>query len=557
MAEPISFYFTLFKKFQVLGHVPGEVDHGTAAGVGGFSLLDPANVQGFAAPGNTSPTNSLLYQLLNAGALGDATVPSGVGAGLPSMPLGATSSYPPGWNEFQTGVSSGPTLVQDLATWIQAGSIYDTPANVIAQVPTNPPGQLANGVSPYVFSISGDTGVRPDAIPNNFWATSLIFLVDPGSGNTVNPSSLNGEYWLCAVIGNNGNTDGGQYISNTNTYVQAQAYIMVFNTVMGPGVQLPSLSNLDPTDTTDVTYDQYCLRNGSTNVTWSTGGVNYPECYDVVGFRFNVQNTYDNLIIAVQNAVTAHTLILPPGVTSAQDFVLGTATSPAHACAKVVIGQGPGGASFPSLSASPQTTATIAQKNLVPFVITLGQGPQPMMIRCTHFVLGQPDFIAMPEAGKNILTLETTLPREQFQLYLSFRSETFKRFFGDAHKDKIKGFRQIAHREIAGGTGPALSPDAVVLQHDGGDNRIEIPPFPVGQFHGVTLCIEFDQTRVEPGNLGEINLVHSALLPILTPGTRCFEIQETVAGGLTLQVQPSTRTADSRARGPRSDPVPA
>jgi hypothetical protein len=541
--EPISYYFTLFKKFQVLGHVPGQLDHGVSVAhgaAGGFSLLDPASVQAYAAPGNTNLSNCELYQLLNAGALGLAAVPSGVaGAGLPPMPLGATATYPPGWSDFQTGVSSGPTLVQDIATWIQAGSTYDIPAGVIAQVPTNPPGNLVTGVvSPYVFSMPGDTGVRPDAVPGNFWATSLIFLVDPGSGNTVAPNPLTGEYWLCAVIGNNGDADGGQFLSNTSTYVQAQAYIMPMNTVAGPAVQLPSLSDLDPNDVTDLTYDQYALWNGATNVTWTTNNVNYPACYDVVGFRFNVQTAYNNLIVAVQNAVTGGTLTLPPGVTTAQEFVLGTVNSPAHVCAKVLVGQGPGAASFPSLNASPLTIQTIGQKNLGTLDSTLNLKPQPQpMMSCAHFVIGQPDFIPVPGAGGNILTLETTLPREQFRLYLSFRSETFKRLFGEASKDRIKGFRQIAQREIAGGRGAALSHDAVVLQYEGGDNRIEIPALPTGHFHGTTLCMEFDPTRVKPGNLGEISLVHRALLPKLTPGTRCFEIEETVAGGFTLQVR--------------------
>lgn len=556
MPEPISYYFQLFKKFQVLGHVPGDVDHGQppASAPGGFSLLDPAAPQAYAAPGNTTPTNSLLYQLLNAGANGDATVPSGVGAGLSSMPLGASTNYPPGWAEFQTGgggAPPNPTLVQDLATWISAGSVYDIPSGVIGQVPTVTPGSPVKGaVSPYVFSTPGDTGVRPDAVPGNFWATSLIFLVDPGSGNTVNPTALSGEYWLAAVIGNNGDTDGGQYLSNTDTYVQAQGYIMVFNTVMGPGVALPSLSNLDPNDTTDVTYDQYFLKNGSTADTWTAGGVKYPECYDVVGFRFNVQNTYDNLIIAVQNANSMGMLTYPPGVSSAQQFVLGTAGSPAHACAKVLVGQGPGAASFPSLNASPQTTATIAQRNLAPFDISLGQGPQPML-RCTHFLIGQADFIPMPGAGTNFLSLETTLPRDQFRFYLSFRSETFKRLFGESARDRIRGFRQVAHRDVAGVRGAALETDAVVLQHEGGDNRIEIPPFPTNQFHGVTMCVEYIPDRLQPGNLGEINVVQRALVPKLVPGSRCFEIEETVAGGFTLQVrgiEPFRRPGAARRR---------
>jgi hypothetical protein len=218
----------------VLGHVPEDLDHGQppASAPAGFSLLDPAAPQAYAAPGNTAPTNSILYNALNAGANGESTIPSGVaGTGLLSMPLGASINYPPGWAEFQTGgggAPPSPTLVQDIQTWIQAGSVYDIPTGVIGQVPTKTPGSIVKGaVSPYVFSMAGDTGVRPDAVPGNYWATSLIFLVDPSSGNTVNPSTLSGEYWLCAVIGNNGDTNGGQYISNTDTYVQAQAYIMV------------------------------------------------------------------------------------------------------------------------------------------------------------------------------------------------------------------------------------------------------------------------------------------------------------------------------------------
>src|SRR5208283_5216227 len=107
----------------------------------------------FSPPGTINPSASTLYSLLSTGA----------------MPLNATQYYPPGWDEFQTGGNNpppNPTLVADLQTWIQAGSVYDIPnqpaGGVIGQIPTNPPGELVTGaVSPYVLSMPGDTGCRP------------------------------------------------------------------------------------------------------------------------------------------------------------------------------------------------------------------------------------------------------------------------------------------------------------------------------------------------------------------------------------------------------------
>ncbi len=44
MPGAISYYFTLFKKFQVINHVPEGTIHG--AGLGGFNLSDPHSVFG-------------------------------------------------------------------------------------------------------------------------------------------------------------------------------------------------------------------------------------------------------------------------------------------------------------------------------------------------------------------------------------------------------------------------------------------------------------------------------------------------------------------------------
>ena len=38
-----SYYFTLFNKFQVLGHVPEKSDHGGSPPTGGFDLNDPSS----------------------------------------------------------------------------------------------------------------------------------------------------------------------------------------------------------------------------------------------------------------------------------------------------------------------------------------------------------------------------------------------------------------------------------------------------------------------------------------------------------------------------------
>ncbi len=156
-------------------------------------------------------------------------------------------------------------------------------------------------MSLFVCSVPGDTGVRPGAIPSNFWATSLIFLVEQNTGATIFPSTLTAgsEYNLVAVIGNRGNSDGGNYLTTPGPGIETSGIVMVWNTVDSPGVELPSLSNLDVTDKNPI-YEQYFLKSGQ---------------YDVVGFRLNVQTVYDGIIAAVNQAISGGTLntgALPP-----------------------------------------------------------------------------------------------------------------------------------------------------------------------------------------------------------------------------------------------------
>ena len=89
----------------------------------------------------------------------------------------------------------------------------------------------------------------------------MIFLVDPATGNTATPSTLSAasDYYLVAVIGNRGNTVAGRYL-NQPPPVEVSASVMVWNTFLSPGVQLPALSNLDINSTTGSTSSIFCNR---------------------------------------------------------------------------------------------------------------------------------------------------------------------------------------------------------------------------------------------------------------------------------------------------------
>jgi hypothetical protein len=536
-----SFYFTIFKKLQVVDHAQDGTGHGAAGGGGtGFDLTDPnapkgvfSATPGVLAAGDTTPADSPLWAVLNSKVAGNpdfSTVPilAGPRAGTgpwPTMPPGT----PLAWTNFQVSPASNK-LVDVLGAWISGGQIKDVPTTAIGTIPPAPiPGPLDAGMSLFVCSMPGDTGVRPGGVPANYWATSLIFLVDQNTGATIFPSTLTAgsEYNLVAVIGNRGNADGGNYLTTPGTGIETSAIVMVWNTVDSPGVELPSLSNLDMTATNPI-YEQYFLKSGR---------------YDIVGFRLNVQTVYDGIIAAVNQAVSGGTLNL--GGLTADEWVH---AQPAHLCAKVVIRQQ--GGVFPNFGDTPINNKALAQKNLAPFDINVQDDHLVPNITWKNFIVGQPFFLRLPGAGANRLSIQTQLPRDVFQLYVGITQDTYDRFFRDDRKGgAIKGFKQVSREELCQsklGDRAKPFPHAVVLRLDNKDNAIELPAFPEKLYLGMSLGIEYNVKKIKPGNIGEINFVHRCLTPRFVPGTKCFEIEDTVAGGFTVLVR-----ANDPMRGPK------
>lgn len=518
MAGAISYYFNLFRKFQVINHVPEGTVHG--AGLGGFNLSDPNSVFGNSnigalLGGTTNPSDSPLWAILNSRAMGNAAfAPVNVGgASWPTMPA---DPLPQAWTDLQ--VNASPKLVDVFASWISAGKVNDIPAGVIA---TKPPaiGATDPGViTPFVCSMPGDQGIRPDGVPANFWATSLIFLVDPTTGATVFPSTLTAgsEYYLAAVIGNRGAQNSGIYNNPAVTGIEASAAVMVWNTFDSPGVQLPALSNLDVNDKNGI-YPQYFLNAGQ---------------YDVVGFRLNVQTVYDGIIAALTQAVNNGLNLA--GLTPDQ----WVKAQPAHLCAKVVVRLQ--GGSFPNLGDVPTSNAQLAQKNLAPFDVNITASTPDPNINWKNFIVGQPIFLRLQGAGRNRITLETKLPETAFKVYLAIPKQTFEQYFADGRKGTVTGFRRVPTEELCEsklGDKAKPFPEAVVLQWEGGANELVFPALAEGQYLGMSLGIEYSTKKLKPGTLGEVNLVQRTLMPKLKPGTRCFDIEEVVVGGFTLLVR--------------------
>jgi hypothetical protein len=541
MPGQTSFYFTLFKKFQVLDHVQDGTVHGAPGGGGtGFDLTDPnaplgvfSATPGVLAPGDTTPADSPLWAVLNSKVVGNpdfSPVPIAFG---PRAGTGPWPTMPPGtplaWTNFQVNPASNK-LVDVFGTWISSGQINDVPTTAIATEPAAPiPGPLDAGVSLFVCSMPGDTGVRPGTVPSNYWATSLIFLTDQNTGATVLPSTLtaSSEYNLVAVIGNRGVSDGGNYLDTPGPGIETSGIVMVWNTVDSPGVELPSLSNLDVTDTNPI-FEQYFLKSGK---------------FDIVGFRLNVQTVYDGIIAAINQAVVGGTLNL--GGLTADQWVH---TQPAHLCAKVVIRQQ--GGAFPNFGDTPINNKALAQKNLAPFDIDVQDDHVVPNINWKNFIVGQPFFLKLPGAGANRLSIETQLPREAFQLYVGITQYAYDRFFRDDRSGgAIKGFTLLSRAELFEsklGDRAKPFPEAVVLRWENQENAIELPALPERLYLGMSLGIEYNVKKIKPGNIGEVNLIHRCLIPRFVPGTKCFEIEDTVAGGFTILVR-----ANDPLRGPQ------
>ncbi len=544
MAGNISYYFTLFKKFQVLNHVPEQTFHGDNANPqGGFNLNSPNCVFGgsatFPSLLGATPAASPLWQLLNAAAVGGSG-PSGI----PPMPLGATTTSPPSWVAFQYPTNP-PPIVTVFGNWITAGAINDIPNGVVnpnGGAINNVPATIqnpVNGVSLFVCSMPNDNGVRPGAVPSNYWATSLIYLVDPNTGNTVTPGTLNpgDEWFLVGVVGNRGSEQTGLYTNGASantTGVESAGVVMVWNTVFGPGVELPALSNLDVTDTNPI-YDSFNVFGAS---------------YDVVGFRLNVQNVYNGIIAALvaqgPPGSTPTTPLAALGGLTAEQWVL---AQPAHLCAKILIRQQ--GGAFPNVGDTPLSNPALAQKNLAPFETTIQDNdPNPTNIVWKNFVTGTPYLLRLPDGGLSRLRFVLRVPKDVLKLQLGIPTETFERYFRQG-PGRLQGFREIPHKKLCEsphGRKAKPFPDAVVLEHLGGEHCIEFPALPEKHFLAMAVGMEYQQHKLKPGLWGELDLVHRTEMPVVRTGTHSYDIEEQVVGGFTLQLwavdigRPAART---------------
>jgi len=505
-----SFYFNLFKKFQVLNHVPASTVHGSASPTGGFDLKNPAAVFGSSNRGSllgptTTPADSPLWAVLNSRAMGNAGfTPVNVGGvSWPTMPTGS----PPAWNDFQV-TAPAPKLVQVFADWIIAGKINDIPAGVIGAMPPPITSGLTPGIDLFVCSVAGDNGDRPGTVPPNFWATSLIFLVDPSTGAIVTPSSLGAasEYYLTAVIGNRGNAAAGHYMTPSAAEVQAAGWVMVWNSGTSPAVQLPALSNLD-VNAIDGTYGVYFLRAGQ---------------YDVVGFRLRVQTVFDGLVKAIGASGMDLGGLTPEQWVHAEG---------AHLCAKVLVRKlsDP----WPVLGATPFTDKRLAQKNLAPFAIDLAVvDPDPNII-WRNFVLG--DVIQMAaftggpdeELGRHTLTVQTKLPEGVAGLFLAVPERSFARWL---KKGSLGNLKRASEDELRGVKPPF--PEHVILALPPGQATFEVPPLGE-EFLALSIGVQYSARRLKPGPLGEISVAQHTEIPKIDRGSRCYKLERVIVGGFT------------------------
>ncbi len=540
MALP-SYYFTLFKKLQVMANVPAGLNHGAATPSGRFDLKDPQAPWANPAmsrgprlhPTSNTPAHSPLWAVLNE-RIAVGNPPNIATVTVANPPPGAATSWPvmprnpmPGWAEFQTGTASPNTIVDRLGAWISQGKVNDVPAGVIAAKPPafTPP---AGGPRPFVCSSGADQGARPTGtpadLPADFWNTSLIYLVHPGTGAIQTPAVLAkaDTYNMVAVIGNRGSTAGGRFAAGgSGRRIQAKAAAMVWNTSLGPGVELPSLSNLDPADIGG-TYEQYFLPGGE---------------YDLVGFQMPVKTMYDGIVAAVQAQINAGTFTLPAGVASASDWVApAPGISGAHVCLRVAVREdGSALPNYPYSDTPPYVDARIAQKNLVPFDIDVRTPVNPMPpINWRNFVAGQPLFMRLRKAGANRLSFRARLPKGACEMWLAVGGDSFRRYFkGD--KTPQRGFERVAGKALRGVNLPWE--DAVLLRATGMAASIDFSAMPEGCFGCFAFGTRFDGRLLKPGPAGSVTVAQETVLPIVNEKLRSYELERRCVGGFTVQVR--------------------
>ncbi len=540
-----SYYFGLFKKLQVFDHVPKAVPtvHGASPPTGGMNLNDPQMLFGASNRGNllgTTPADSPIWRILDARATG--TPPFGtVTVGSVDW-LAMPPQFLPAWVDFQDTPTAFKAL-DELAAWITAGKVNDVPTDAImAQPATFTP--TTSGLEPFVCSYATDQGDRgpPSPVPNNFWSTSLIYLVSPATGLNVNPPELAAAaiYNLVAVIGNKGDTGGGRYYaSGTNAatpdgeVVEAKAWVMVWNTSMSPAVQLPAASNMDPNDTNGV-YDQFFLRPGE---------------YDVAGWKLEVQTVFDGLVKAIDDAG------VPLGGLTAEEWVKAEG---AHLCAKVVIRKASG--SWPATNTSPKDSWQIAQRNLKPLADDLAVSSTDPNILWNYFMSGDMFFFMAPPPGggeegkgderwgKNKLIIDDAELRKQgIRLYLAIPRESVKRWLWRTPLRKLKRLDEKAAARLKN---PFPEGDIYVLPKGA---TVEFPR--LGQeFLAMAIGIQYSKRRMTAGKVGDLTITQTTTVPKVDPKKQCYELVEKIAGGFTIEFTMFDSRKPPRKTKPKKPP---
>jgi hypothetical protein len=520
MSNP-SYYFTLFKKFQCLGHIPEGFAHGGNVPPQGISFKDPVALYNAARAGipliGTNTGDTPLWGVLNAKAHGAGSI-SYMGLNWLAMPQGAGAAA--AWSDSAVG---GQPLVDAFAAWLAAGKPQDFPAFIVLPNAGTVPGAIDTGPSVFVCSSANDDGTRPGTVPNDFWNSSLIYLVDRSNGSVANPSTLHGamEFYVAGVIGNRGDAAGGKYSTGpataTTPGVQATAWALTFGTGgASPAVELPSLSNLDVTSQSGLN-DVYFLPSAK---------------YDIVGFRFAVQTVFDGLVNAINQAVSDGVFTLPTGVGAVQWLE----TLPSHVCVKVAVRRDD--ESWPPYDASPQMERRIAQKNLVVFDTDLASPSPSPNIKWKYFTMGGPLAALMRivrandrEAGMNTLLLSSDFAQHASRILIAVPRTIFARWVG---KGGVKGF-EILERDTHERFRVPFA-DHVILAQAGEEAGIRLPclddnilPMAVG--------VEIDEGKLKPDTIQRVSVTHRALVPRFGTGSqsRCYELVEAIVGGFTLE----------------------
>ncbi len=511
-----SFYHAIFKRLQTVYHWESAVpfdghlskDDNAPGLYGGFSLKYPSDKYGMfgslsaaaGAPvsaglkplvlGNNVPAQNPLYVMLAAAAGPIGSIPDTVTVGTQKWPVmpppDQGTLYNTAWLNFNAGTP--PPLVDAFGAWITAGKPNDEPqgpllypARTASPLPAFPG---ATGPILFVASFAGDDGRRPGDmampavpvghVPGNYWDTSQIFLTDAG-GAIVTPLHLaaGAEYYVQAVIGQCGpGIAGGLFNAAMPLDVQCDA--QCFNTGFSPGVQLPSLGNLDPTDPNPL-YEQFYMD---------------PLTTEVAGFRFNVDAVFAGLVAAL----TASNMNL--GGLTPTDWL-----KDGHPCVKVRLmsGEYPNGFTpqgpVPGLGSNPQLDRHIAQHNLVPFdTAVMARTP----IHWTNFIVPQVG------DGANALTLQHGQLPADVRFTVAMPSAVYKRYVAGDGGGSARGF-DLVTEGIA-----KPFPDAVMLRQTSPEARLVLAPHRDERYLGLGLGIETQPGRGAALPWGDIRMVHVA-----------------------------------------------